>query len=472
MKNRGVILEKTDRPFESRAVLNPTCIMKDGKIHMFYRAVADDMVSSVGYCILDGEKVVYRSERPVLFPEHDYERGGCEDPRIVEFEGSYHMFYVAYSGKNALIAHAVSSDLVNWEKRGIISPQMSYDEAEDHFRSSRVRDKYLFFESYFKDIVGKDVLIWEKDSFVFPRRINGKIALIHRVLPGIQVIYADSFEQLQRVEYWRDYFRDLNRHIILDSEFKFENRNVGGGCPPIELDEGWLLIYHAVEDRPQGKVYHAAAALLDRDDPTRVLARLPEPLFSPEVEEERMGDVNNVVFPTAALVRDGMLDVYYGAADSRIMLKSMRLQDLIDALMRYPKVQRRFTTTGFRETIAKPWGKLTIFTPKRAVRTGRIMEIRAGHRLSLHYHEKKDETFTLFSGKARLYLDNDRGELETVDMEPMSGYQIEARQRHRIEAVEDSVVFEVSSADAGNTVRVEDDYGRLGVRSPDEERSQ
>ena len=470
MENKGVILEKTDLKFENRAVLNPTCVERDGKIHMFYRAVSENWVSSVGYCQIEDGKVTYRAKKPVVFPEHDYEIKGIEDPRIVEMDGTYYMFYVAYDGKNARIAYAVSTDLVGWEKKGIISPNMTYNEAEDLFRGSRVREKYLFYESYFKDIVGHDVLLWEKDGFIFPKRINGKIALVHRVLPGIQVIYADSFEQLQEVEHWRKYFKKMNQHVILDSEFKFENRNVGGGCPPIELDEGWLLIYHAVEDRPRGKVYHAAAALLDKKDPTKIIARLPEPLFSPESDEELFGDVNNVVFPTAAIVKDGQLDIYYGAADSRIMLKSMKLQDLMDAFHRHPNTHRQFTTSGFQQKITKPWGELTIFTPKRAIRTGKIMEIKAKKRLSLHYHEKKDETVTLYSGKAKLCLENDKGEMETIDMELMSGYHIEAKQKHRIEAEEDSALFEVSSADAGVTVRVEDDFGRLGKRDAEEDR--
>ena len=469
MENKGVILEKSDLEFENRAVLNPTCIEKDGKIHMFYRAVPESWISSIGYCQIEDGKVTYRADKPVIFPENDYEIRGIEDPRVVEMDGVYYMFYVAYDGQNARIAYAVSTDLTSWDKKGIISPNMSYDEAEDLFRGSQVREKYLFYEAYFKDVVARDVILWEKDGFIFPKRINGKIALVHRVLPGIQVIYADSFEQLQKVEYWREYFKEMNQHIILDSEYKFENRNVGGGCPPIELNEGWLLIYHAVEDRPSGKVYHAAAALLDKEDPTKILARLPEPLFSPESDEELFGDVNSVVFPTAAIVKDGQLDVYYGAADSRIMLKSMKLQDLMDAFHRYTKMHRQFSTAGSRQKIAKPWGNLTIFTPKRAIRTGKIMEIEAGKRLSLHYHEKKDETVTLYSGKAKLHLENNQGEIDIIDMKLMAGYHIEANKKHRAEAIEDSVLFEVSSADAGSTVRVEDDFGRLGERGPDDE---
>src|SRR5690606_31547999 len=168
----------------------------------------------------------------------------------------------------------------------------------------------------------------EKDGFIFPEKIDGKFALLHRILPGIQLAYFDDFNRLDDA-YWREHLSELNSHILLDSEYKFENRNIGGGCPPVRTKDGWLLIYHAVEDRPHGRVYHAAAALLDLKDPMKVIGRLPHPLFSPQTEAEQVGDVNNVVFPTSAIVRGDRLFVYYGAADSRIMCKSMLLEELL-----------------------------------------------------------------------------------------------------------------------------------------------
>ena len=151
------------------------------------------------------------------------------------------------------------------------------------------------------------------------------------------------------------------------------------------------------------------------------------------------------------------------------MLKSVKLQDLMDAFKRHSETLHEFSTAGFQQKLAKPWGELTIFTPKRAVRTGRILDIKAGKRLSLHYHEKKDETVTLYSGKAKLYLENNKGEVKVIDMELKSGYHIEANQKHRVEAEEDSILFEVSSADAGSTTRVEDDYNRIGKRETEED---
>src|SRR5690606_9327735 len=93
---------------------------------------------------------------------------------------------------------------------------------------------------------------------------------------------------------------------------------IGGGCPPIETDKGWLLIYHGVQDTKEGFVYSACAALLDIDDPRIEIARLPYPLFLPEKEWECSGNVRNVCFPTGCIIDEKVLYIYYGAADEHI----------------------------------------------------------------------------------------------------------------------------------------------------------
>jgi len=336
VKSEGIILESSRNAFDGQAVLNPTCVEIDGVTHMFYRGVRQgDMVSSIGYCQLVDNKVVKRIDQPVLFPEYDYEKKGVEDPRIVFLDGIYYLFYTAYDGKNAIFAYATSTDLVNFTKHGVISPRITYAEAGRLFGCSKtgVREKYFFFESYIKDRQGGDILLWEKDAFIFPKKINNKFALVHRVLPGIQVIYFDDFKELTD-DYWRAYLKDLGRYVMLDSEYRFESRNVGGGCPPIETRDGWLLIYHAVEDSHVGRIYHAAAALFDLDDPTKVIARMKKPLFSPNQRWEKKGDVNNVVFPTGTVIKDGRLYIYYGAADKRIAAKSVDMEALLKEIKR------------------------------------------------------------------------------------------------------------------------------------------
>ncbi|HBC72947.1 MAG: Glycosidase [Candidatus Amesbacteria bacterium GW2011_GWB1_47_19] len=336
IKDEGIILEKTNLEFEDKAVLNPACIQEDDVTHMFYRAVNHDDISSIGYCQLKDKKVVKRLGNPVLFPEFDYEKKGVEDPRITYLDGIYYLLYTVYDGKDALISYATSRDPVNFTKQGLISPKISYDEAEDIFRGSGIRERYMMFEKLVKERVGRDVLLFEKDASLFPKKINNMFALLHRILPGIQIIYFESFSQLTD-NYWRDYFKNLGDYIVLDPLYWFEGRNIGGGCPPIETEDGWLIIYHAVEDTPFGKIYHATAALLDLNNPLKVLGRLAEPLFSPTAFWEKSGVTDNIVFPTGAVVRDNRLYIYYGAADTVIAAKSVDLSELLTELKSRPQ---------------------------------------------------------------------------------------------------------------------------------------
>ncbi len=197
---------------------------------------------------------------------------------------------------------------------------------------SKLKDKYFFFESYFKDVAGKNVLLWEKDAFILPKKINNKFALIHRILPEIQIMYFNNFKELT-LTYWKKYLQKLGDFIVLESEHGYESRNIGGGAPLIETDKGWLMIYHAVEDTNKGKRYHASAALLDLNDPCKVLGHLKTPLFSPKEDYEKVGDVNNVVFPTGTSIFAGRLYIYYGAADKRIAVASVDLNELLEELL-------------------------------------------------------------------------------------------------------------------------------------------
>jgi mannose-6-phosphate isomerase-like protein (cupin superfamily) len=113
-----------------------------------------------------------------------------------------------------------------------------------------------------------------------------------------------------------------------------------------------------------------------------------------------------------------------------------------------------------QKKVDKPWGYEIIFTPEDNPRVGKIEVIKKGHRFSLQYHTDKEETLCLFQGKAIIWLENEKGEIEKKPMKLRHGYHIKINQQHRIEALEDSYVFEVSSPEKGTTVRVEDDYDR------------
>ena len=120
----------------------------------------------------------------------------------------------------------------------------------------------------------------------------------------------------------------------------------------------------------------------------------------------------------------------------------------------------KFNLEPHQERIEKPWGYEIILTPKDHPRTGKILHVKAGKRLSFQYHDEKEEVITLFSGKAIIWLEDDQGEIQKLPMELKKGYLVTPPQKHRIEAVEDSDIFEVSSPESGTTFRLEDDHAR------------
>jgi predicted GH43/DUF377 family glycosyl hydrolase len=172
----GIILEKTTHSFENEGVLNPGVIKIDDKIHLFYRAVAKDNFSTIGYCALSSPMVVEsRNDKPLLCPQSEYEFQGLEDPRIVRIEGIFYLTYTAYDGINALGALATSSDLIHWKKHGILVPQITYDEFM-HFTETdgTVHEKYIRFNDYQKSHNQHDrkVFLWDKNLVFFPRKIH------------------------------------------------------------------------------------------------------------------------------------------------------------------------------------------------------------------------------------------------------------------------------------------------------------
>jgi beta-1,2-mannobiose phosphorylase / 1,2-beta-oligomannan phosphorylase len=342
VKKHGILLSKTDLEFENEGVLNPAVIRQDDNVHIFYRAVSMGNHSTLGYCRLDGPlTVAERWEKPFMVPEFDYESQGVEDARITKIDDIFYMTYTGYDGINARGALATSTDLKHFEKHGLIAPPVTYAEFVSIVESSKkVNEEYWLNQKFYYQStdIEKKKLLWDKNIIFFPRRINNKLAFLHRLRPGIQLVTIKNTEELTR-EFWLDYFHNLHKHIVLDPLHKHESAYIGGGCPPIETPQGWLIIYHGVEKTRKGFVYSACAALLDLDNPTRVLARLPYALFSPEYDWELTGEVNNVVFPTGTALFGNTLFIYYGAADSHIATASVKLTDLVDELLKYT-VQR------------------------------------------------------------------------------------------------------------------------------------
>lgn len=332
----GVVMTPADGdPNEAEGVLNPGSGRgPDGELYLLPRLVADGNVSRVGIArvmVEDGVPVAVERQGVVLEPDRGWERGvgnsGVEDPRVtwIGALGLHVMTYVAYGPLGPRTAVAVSSDLRDWRRLG---PAL--------FR--------------YQDDLDMDLnLFHNKDTVFFPEPVTAPdgraaLAVLHRPMwdlgetkPGQGVRVPAGVED-ERQSIWISYIpldvvrEDLSaltlweqHRFVAGPEFPFEALKIGGGPPPRRVPEGWLVLHHGVTGTidsafsQQQKVNYAAGAIiLDADDPSRVVARTPEPLLAPETDDERSGIVPNVVFPTAIEEIDGRLFVFYGMADSKI----------------------------------------------------------------------------------------------------------------------------------------------------------
>lgn len=335
-KENPILLPNEDIDWESKAVFNPGAILKDGKVYLLYRAIGeyDTYISRIGLATSDdGITFERQGTLPVIEPENTYDKWACEDPRITKIDDTFYVTYVALStriregGKptyeiihnlNSQTALVTTKDFITFERHGIITPKNSDN----------------------------------RDVVIFPEKINGKFVILHRPHrwcknwfedPQSKTIDVGSplpFEELpQRPATWISYSSDLKNwsdHKLLIRSSHENDEKTGPGAPPIRTDAGWLLIYHHVKKDPEGKIiYTAKAALLDLEDPFKIIAKIPYPILAPDADYETTGDVNNVVFPTGVFVKDGILSVYYGTADKYCGLATIKLKEIVDELLKH-----------------------------------------------------------------------------------------------------------------------------------------
>ncbi len=338
-------------PLEAEGVLNPASARgPDGQLYLFPRLVGKGNYSRIGMArvLFDAAGDPKGVERlgVALEPEADYElrpngSGGCEDPRItfVEPLRRYVMTYTAYSPIGPRIAMAISEDLLQWERLGLVT--------------------FLPHEGLEFD--GVD----DKDASVFPIAIpdpTGQLsmAIMHRpFFPGtrpeeVAAHHASSDVDLSRQSIWISYcstamadctssqLRHFGLHHRLATPLKsWEQLKIGGGAPPILTRHGWLSVYHGVSEmrRSAGCTtklrYSAGVMVLSEEAPDVIRYRSAEPVLSPKLWQERQGTVANVVFPTAIDRRDDLgsqnrFDVYYGMADSRIGVAKLVVPQHLD----------------------------------------------------------------------------------------------------------------------------------------------
>jgi beta-1,2-mannosidase len=278
--------------FESAGTFNPAVIKERGKFVMLYRAQDHKGTSSLGYATSDDGLHFVRRPEPVMVSEMPYEKGGgVEDPRLVKIGNTYYLTYTGYNNvdgvgpkhKDAQLCMATSHDLVHWKREGVVMPAYK----------------------------GKWNVGWTKSGAILTQKISGKYWMYY-------LGDAADHESQMGVAYSTDllHWTDALDHPILASRpGAFDSQVVEPGPPPVITADGILLVYNGADDK---LVYSTGWVLFDKQDPTKVLARAQQPMFSPGPDWEKIGQVPNVVF-VEGLVRDGKRWIfYYGGADKYV----------------------------------------------------------------------------------------------------------------------------------------------------------
>ena len=277
----GPILSPQGTGWESAGTFNPAVIQHNGKLVMLYRAQDAAGTSRLGYAESnDGIHFTRRAE-PVLSPETEYEKdGGVEDPRLQRFGDTYYLTYTGYNKTDAQLCLATSQDLVHWERKGVILPA---------YKGNWNRG-------------------WTKSGAIVPEKIDGRYWMYWL---GTS---ADKTDQMG-ISYSTDllHWTEATETPVLPRRpGTFDSRVVEPGPPPIFTKDGIVLIYNGADDR---LVYRAGVAVFDRKDPRRLLSRTAEPIFVPEKEWEKVGQVPNVVFVEGMARQGNRWLFYYGGAD-------------------------------------------------------------------------------------------------------------------------------------------------------------
>ncbi len=289
LSDKPILSPKKENNWEKGAVFNCAAIYHNDLVHMVYRATditsngqEGKYINSLGYAVSSDGIFFNRLEQPILKNTVPQELRGPEDPRIVKIDNTFYMMYTGYGGRfdgDYRICLATSKNLIKWRRHGVM-----FDEPN-------------------------------KDASLFPEKINNKYIMFHRRHPSIWIAYSDNLKNWQ------------NHTVVMNPvpNSKWENIKVGIAGPPIKTPQGWLLIYHGVGSGPR---YSLGIALLDLENPSKVIARQSEPILEPELDWEIDGYVPNVVFSCGQAIIDNQVFVYYGGADTAIGVAKLNLEDI------------------------------------------------------------------------------------------------------------------------------------------------
>ena len=314
-RGNPIIYPANGMHWESRATFNPTAFEHDGKIHVIYRAIGEDDISTLGYASSrDGLSLRERTFQPIYVhkqqtPVNKEEEfafyssggswnGGAEDPRITKINEKLYMTYTAFNGWGSVrigLTSILLEDFLNkkwnWRKPVLISPP-----GEIH-----------------------------KNWAVFPEKINGQYAMIHSISPNILIDYFDDLDSLDGQKYIKSNF---NGKPDWDSGMKSVR---GIGPAPIKTKFGWLVLYHAMEKADPNR-YKLFAMILDKKNPTKILHRSHKAVLEPDEFYENEGHKPGVIYSCGAVIKGDNLYVYYGGADMVSCVATTNLNDFLKKL--------------------------------------------------------------------------------------------------------------------------------------------
>jgi beta-1,4-mannooligosaccharide/beta-1,4-mannosyl-N-acetylglucosamine phosphorylase len=297
------ILSVENWPYAANSVFNAAAAEVKGKIILLARVEDFRGISHLTAARSDNGISNWQIDKePTLRPEpkkYPEEIWGIEDPRITRLEElkKWAICYTAYSKGGPMVSLATTEDFKTFKRIGPVMPP------ED------------------------------KDAALFPVKFKGLWAMLHRPVPNMTLCGAHIWISFSpNLKHWGEH-----REIIQARDGGWWDASKIGLCaPPMETKEGWLILYHGVRMTASGSIYRLGLALLDLEDPTRVIRRSDEWVFGPKAHYEREGDVDDVVFPCGWIKKGNKIFMYYGAADSRMCLATADFDEVVEFILKCP----------------------------------------------------------------------------------------------------------------------------------------
>ena len=278
------VLSPTGNGWQSAGTFNPAVVTRGDTVVMLYRAQDRQGTSRLGYAESADGIHFNRRDEPVLSPTESYEKnGGVEDPRLVQFGDTYYLTYTGYNKTDAQLCLATSKDLIHWVRNGVIIPANQ----------------------------GNWNVKWTKSGAIVPQKIDGKYWMYFL---GTS---ADNKDQggLAYSEDLLHWTEATKTPALPVRPGRFDSRVAEPGPAPIVTSAGIVLIYNGADDQ---LVYRTGVAIFDRNDPRKLLWRTDEPIFQPQKDWEKVGQVPNVVFVEGMAQQHGRYRFYYGGADKYV----------------------------------------------------------------------------------------------------------------------------------------------------------